>query len=141
MWKNAIVTMFFFAFSAVVPLTLFAQQDTGDNASYFLQGQRDLGKIILVDLSIKDGKIAFSAASGGCTEKSYFKVNVQKEKGVSEKIPNYLLTIERIKVDDCKSLLPEGTVIEYDLEKDLGLKGTYTISIANRVYPKTAKFY
>ena len=43
------------------------------------------------------------------------------------------LTIVRVRIDVCKSVLWDGVVIELDLEQDLGLTGTYTVSVTNPV--------
>ncbi|MBN1698899.1 MAG: hypothetical protein JW881_15385 [Spirochaetales bacterium] len=104
-------------------------------------GQRELGPVILFNLTVEDGMLRFIAASGGCTTKADFRVNVHREAGVSEKVPHYGLSIERVVPDECKGFFPEGAVIEFDLEKDLGLKGTYTVSIANPVFPRAAGFF
>jgi hypothetical protein len=98
--------------------------------------QRELGIVILEDFSVKDGVLSFTTPTGGCTDKASFKVSVKQESEVSEKVPHFALTIERIKIDECKAFFPDGEVIEYDLEKDLGIKGACTISISNPLAPK-----
>jgi len=71
-------------------------------------------------------------ASGGCTDKTSFKVDVKKEENGSKK-PHYSLTVIRITPDACKALLFEGALVLFDLEKDLGLKGDFTYTVTNRV--------
>jgi hypothetical protein len=97
---------------------------------------RELGTAVLRDLSIRDGKISFRVDSNGCTDVGSFKVRVIKKDGISPKAAHYQLTIERVRIDECKAMLWEGVVIELDLEKDLGLTGTYTLSVGNPVLPK-----
>ncbi|MBN2354245.1 MAG: hypothetical protein JXD23_16875 [Spirochaetales bacterium] len=110
---------------------LFAEGQAEENVPADLsRSQRDLGVVLLENFAVTDGRISFTAASGGCTTKSDFRVNVKPVRGRPGS-PHYLLTIERIKADDCKALLPEGVVIVFDLERDLGLKGAYTFSVAN----------
>ncbi|MBN2440886.1 MAG: hypothetical protein JXJ04_06060 [Spirochaetales bacterium] len=126
----------FCVFTFIVPFVLSAMPsaEMTKNTSQQFQisnSARELGVIILKDLTIAEGIITFNTFTGGCTEKSSFTVHVKKEKGISENSPHYVLTIERIKIDECKAFFPEGIVIEYNLEKDLGLKGDYTISITN----------
>jgi len=38
-----------------------------------------------------------------------------------------------VRSDECKAMLWDGTVIELDLDRDLGLEGTYTVSVSNPV--------
>ena len=99
-------------------------------------GQRDKGEIVLKSLTVKDGKLSFGTETGGCTTKQSFKVNVETGKIAAGNTTNYILTISRIVPDDCKEFMLEGTVIEYDLEKDLGLKGNYTVTVKNMVQPR-----
>jgi hypothetical protein len=102
----------------------------------FVEGQRTLGPVVVTELAIREGKLVFRTDSGGCTDAGSFTVDIAKQEGIAAKVPHYRLTIRRIRVDECKAFLIDGVVIEYDLEKDLGLKGTYTISVENPVYRK-----
>jgi len=97
------------------------------------QNPRELGTAILRELSIRDGKIHFRVDSNGCTAAASFKVHADRREGLTPKAAHYQLTIERVRRDDCKALLLEGVWIELDLEKDLGLKGKYTLSVSNPV--------
>jgi hypothetical protein len=119
-------------FASVLVLTLIAFSVTAQPQK-FVQGQRELGPIVVRELAIHDGKLVFRTDSGGCTDAGSFAVDIAKEAGISTAIPHYRLTIRRTRADDCKALLVDGVVIELDLEKDLGLKGTYTISVENPV--------
>jgi hypothetical protein len=146
MGRNIASIVFFCAFALILPSSLAAQpaaEDKGnkDQQPQISQSQRELGAIILQDFSITEGKLKFRTATGGCTDKSSFTIHVKKEKGLSEKVPHYVLDIERIKIDECKAFFPEGTVIEYDLEKDLALKGDYTVSLTNLIYPFAKESY
>ncbi len=97
------------------------------------QSPRETGVAVLRDLSIRDGVLAFRVDSGGCTDASSFRVRAEKEGGISAKVPHYRLTIERVRIDECKAMLWDGVVIELDLARDVGLKGTYTVSVTNPV--------
>lgn len=92
---------------------------------------RELGLITLTELSIRDGKLVFRAASNGCTDESSFKARIRREAGTVSGVPAYRLAIERVRIDDCKMLVLEGVQIELDLAKDLGITGTYSLSIDN----------
>ena len=98
---------------------------------------RELGPIVMRELSINQGKLAFRVDSNGCTDASSFKVSVGKEEGVSPASPHYRLMVERTRIDECKAMLWDGVVIELDLEKDLHLSGRYTISVENPVLAKS----
>jgi hypothetical protein len=97
---------------------------------------RELGRILVSELSIREGKISFRVDSNGCTDAGSFKVDVAKEEGASPRVPHHRLTIRRVRVDECKALLWDGVLIEMDLEKDLGLAGAYTLSVENPILPK-----
>ncbi len=92
--------------------------------------------IILRNLSIENGKIRFTSDTGGCTDKSSFRISFNKDNPGKVRPSHYDLTIERIKPDYCKAFLPDGVSIELDLEKDCGLKGNYTVTVLNPVTPK-----
>ena len=102
----------------------------------FVEGQRELGPVVVRELAIRDGKLVFRIDSGGCTDAGSFTVDVGKGEGTAAKAPHYRLTIRRIRIDECKAFLVDGVLIELDLEKDLRLKGTYTISVENPVRPR-----
>ena len=103
----------------------------------FAEGQRELGPVVVRELAVRDGKLAFRVDSGGCTDAASFVVDVVKEPGISAAVPHYRLTIRRVRADDCKAMLFEGVLIELDLAKDLGLAGRFTVSIENPVLGDT----
>ena len=98
-----------------------------------MEGQRELGPIVVRELAIRDGKIVFRVDSGGCTDAASFAVDVVKEPGISAATPHYRLTIRRVRADDCKALLLEGVLVELDLAQDLGLAGRFTVAVENPV--------
>ncbi len=106
-------------------------------AEPFSQSQRDLGPVVMRELSIGERKLVFRVDSGGCTDAASFKVDVKKEEGLSGGMPHYRLTVRRVRADECKAMLWDGVVIELDLEKDVGLKGSFTISVENPVALKS----
>jgi hypothetical protein len=97
------------------------------------RGPRETGMAVLRDLSIHDGILSFRVDSGGCTDAASFRVRAEKEEGVSPKSPHFRLTIERVRIDECKAMLWEGVVIQIDLARDVGLKGAYTVTVTNPV--------
>jgi len=105
-------------------------------AGQISDGQRETGEIVLNSLSVKDGILSFGTETGGCTTKKSFRINIGTVKDIAGKAKNYTLTIIRIVPDECKAFLPQGIFLEYDLEKDLGLKGYYTISVINMILPR-----
>ena len=97
---------------------------------------RELGAAVLRELSIREGAISFRVDSNGCTDAASFRYRTERHDGMGPKTPHYLLTIERVRVDECKAMLWEGVVIEVDLEEVVGLSGSYTISVVNPVLSK-----
>jgi len=98
---------------------------------------RTLGPVVLKELAIQGGKVTLRVDSGGCTDKSAIRASVQKEKGLTDRVPNYAVTFERVRVDDCKALMFEGVVLEYDIARDLKITGLYTLSVTNWVSPRS----
>lgn len=98
------------------------------SAGAFSQSQRELGEVALRELVVKDDKVIIRVDSGGCTDKAAIKANVRKEAGT-----RYVVTFERVRVDDCKAMLFDGVELEYDLSKDLGITGDHTLTVTNRV--------
>jgi hypothetical protein len=92
-----------------------------------------LGRVILRELSVREGQLVIRTDSNGCTQKSSFRIEKKEEAGFSAGVPTYGLSIERIVVDDCKALVGDGVQIEFDLAKDLGLSGAFAVSIDNPV--------
>lgn len=96
------------------------------------QNQRELGEVALRELAVKDGKVIIRVDSGGCTDKAAIKANVRKEAGA-----RYVVTFERVRVDDCKAMLFDGIELEYDLSRDLGITGNHTLAVTNRVLSRS----
>ncbi|MBC7365035.1 MAG: hypothetical protein H5U07_10950, partial [Candidatus Aminicenantes bacterium] len=71
--------------------------------------------------------------SNGCTQKESFKIETTKKIN-PDGTTSYLLTVLRKMPDECKRL-PEQIVLYFDLEKDLGLKGRFTYSLSNKIFP------
>lgn len=94
---------------------------------------RQPGEEVLKELVAGSHTVAIRVGSNGCTDKDSFRVDVQKSHGVSPKTPHYVLTFFRVKPDECKAIVPGGTLITFDLKKNLGLGGAYTYSVSNRV--------
>jgi hypothetical protein len=117
---------------AVLALILIALPVTAQPMK-FVEGQRELGPVVVSELAIRDGRLVFRTQSGGCTDTGSFTVDIVKEQGIAAGVPHYRLTIRRIRIDECKAFLVDGALIELDLEKDLGLTGAYTISVVNPV--------
>ncbi|MBN1412747.1 MAG: hypothetical protein JW969_18005 [Spirochaetales bacterium] len=131
----------------ILSVTLIAQPDAekektaGDSRQpVYSFNQQELGMVVLKGLEIRGGKLIFLAATGGCTKKNSFKIDVVKESGFQEQTPHYIITIRRVVPDDCKAFFPDGISIEIDLVQDLGLGGSCTVSVANPVQPGSPSF-
>lgn len=98
------------------------------------QSPRQTGEEVLEEILMGSKKFIIRVGSNGCTDKGSFKVDVKKEDGLSLKSPHYILTILRIKPDECKAIVDEGALVLFDMEKDIGIKGSFTYSVANRVF-------
>ena len=99
----------------------------------YSHGPRQTGVVVLDEILMGSKKFIVVVGSGGCTAKGSFKIDVKKEAGLSKISPHYVLTIIRTVVDECKAMV-DGTLILFNMEKDLGIKGEFTYSLTNQVY-------
>ncbi|EAT59265.1 hypothetical protein CferDRAFT_1272 [Chlorobium ferrooxidans DSM 13031] len=83
---------------------------------------------VLLGLNQTPKTIDIRVATGGCTQKEDFKIDVKK--GLTEKSP-YSITIYRIKNDYCKAYLPEGVLLSFTKE-ELGINGLTEFIVTNR---------
>ena len=111
----------------------------------------ETGIIILRDLEIKDHKITIRVNTGGCTDKNSIKPVIKQTSGFNSRthgsvtqipsdkmLPNhYEIVFTRQKPDFCKAFLPEGTIIQYDIQKELNIKMPYTLIVKNPIMPFT----
>ncbi len=86
---------------------------------------------VLHEALLGPGRLSVSVESNGCTSRASFKLESSLV-GKSDGVAHYILTVLRLTPDDCK-MVPTAEVIVFDLERELGLKGRYTYSLANRV--------
>jgi len=118
-------------------LTLAAGLAAPLSAQKISHGPRDLGVMVLQELLVKEEKVIIRVDSGGGTTKSSIKANVRKEKGITERSPHFVVTFERVRIDECKAIVSDGVLIEYDIPRDLGLAGLYTLAVTNWVFPRS----
>lgn len=84
---------------------------------------------VLLGVKIDSNNLELTVATGGCTKKGDFSVEVNK--GFTGK-PPYLLTVRRIRPDDCKAMMSDGTVIRFSKE-ELGLSGIVEMTLTNKI--------
>lgn len=83
---------------------------------------------VLHGIELTDQKLIITVATGGCTKKDDFHVEVNK--GFT-RLPPYLVTVYRIKSDDCRGNF-EPIRISFSL-KELGLEGNVDFRVLNRI--------
>ena len=84
---------------------------------------------VLLGLDLNTKTLDLHVASGGCTKKDDFEIEVNK--GFTGR-PPYLVTVRRIRSDNCKKLMPEGVKLSFDRGK-LGLDGLVEFTITNKI--------
>ena len=84
---------------------------------------------VLLGVGLTSEGLQFTVASGGCTQKSDFAVEVNK--GITAKLP-YLVTVRRMKPDNCKAMIEGGTVIRFT-KKELELSGIVEVTLTNKI--------
>ena len=94
-----------------------------------IAGVVQAGEEVVYGAGLTQDNLEFQVASGGCTAKEDFEVDVVK--GITG-LPPYLVTLNRIKSDNCKKLMPEGVSIKYG-RKEVGLEGVAEIILTNKI--------
>ena len=95
----------------------------------------DMGILLLRAVSVGQHKLSITVNSGRCTNKDTIKAVVNKTDALDRQVPVYEITFLREKPDPCKAFLPDGVVVDYDLEKDFGFKMPYVVIVKNPVLP------
>lgn len=95
----------------------------------------DTGILVLRAAEVKEHKISIKVNTNGCTDKKTIKAEVNKIYKIDNQVPTYEIVFKRTNPDNCKAFLPEGTVLEYDLQKEFGLEMPYLVEIKNPIIP------
>lgn len=122
---------------AIISVLLFLTPHAAHSAEPISSGPRQIGVTVLYELTVKEGKILINVDSGGLTGKASFKADVRKEEALQPRTPHYVVTFRRIATDDGKAIVSDGVLLAYDIEKDLGITGLYTLSVTNPVRPQS----
>ncbi len=88
---------------------------------------------VLMGLFDNGNDLAIRVATGGCTKKEDFWIWCTYDEESKSGPPHYVLTIYRMKKDECKAFHPSGVLIEFNLRKKLGLPDLFTYTVTNRV--------
>ena len=78
-------------------------------------------------------ELSIRVATGGCTKKEDFWIWCTYDEESKERVPHYVLTIYRMRKDECKAFHPSGVLIKFNLREELGLPDLFTYSVINRV--------
>ncbi len=105
-----------------------------DSEAELSHSPRQTGEEVLDEFLLGPDAFFARVGSNGCTNKDSFALDVQKRKGLTERMPHYLVTLRRIQPDECKALIEDGPLLLFHLESDLGLKGPFTYSLTNPVF-------
>jgi len=88
---------------------------------------------VLMGLVADRNDLAIRVGSGGCTQKDDFWIWRQIDEESKTGHPHYLLTIYRVRKDECKAIMRNGIEIKYHLKEDLGLPSIFTYTLTNRI--------
>ena len=88
---------------------------------------------VLMGLFANRNDLAIRVESGGCTKKEDFWIWCSYDEESKEESPHYVLTIYRMRKDECKAFHPSGVLVEFNLREELGLPYLFRYSVANRV--------
>lgn len=88
---------------------------------------------VLMGLFADRNELAIRVWSGGCTKKDDFWIWRQIDAESKAGHPHYLLTLYRVRKDECKAIMRNGIEIKYHLKEDLGLPNIFTYTFTNRI--------
>jgi hypothetical protein len=126
---------------SVIVLIIMSVISTGAFAQPYSHGPRQTGEAVLDELLVGRNSLLVKVGSNGCTSKASFRIDSKKEEGISPIAPHYMLTVARIRPDECKAIVDEGVLIFWELDKELGLKGNFTFSVRNMVYSVSSGYH
>ncbi|MBU2710495.1 hypothetical protein [Zooshikella harenae] len=86
-------------------------------------------KEVLMGFDIEPNSIVLHVASGGCTSKSDFKIDIKNNKNEQ---PPLQLTVLRLVPDYCEAHIPNGIELYYD-RAALGLSGDIEFTLTNTI--------
>ena len=88
---------------------------------------------VLMGLFDNGNDLTIRVATGGGTKKEDFWIWCTYDEESKAGPPHYVLTIYRMKKDECKAFHPSGVLIEFNLRKKLGLPDLFTYTVTNRI--------
>ncbi len=94
---------------------------------------RRVGEEVLYEALLGARDFLIVVPSNGCTRKESFQVESAGQTNPDGSI-HYILTVKRKTPDECK-MMPHKEIIHFNLENDLGIKGRFTYSLSNRIFP------
>lgn len=111
-----------------------AMEENGSTPAVDLTGPHsDWTEEVLIDFFAVRNDLAIRVGSGGCTKKDDFWIRRQIDEESKAVHPHYLLTIYRVRQDECKAIMRSGIEIKYNLKEDLGLPDIFTYTLTNRI--------
>lgn len=111
-----------------------AMEETGSVPVIDLTGPPpDWTEEVLMGLFTNRNELAIRVGSGGCTKKEDFRIWCHYDEESKSGHPHYVLTIYRMRKDECKAIMRNGIEIKYHLKEDLGLPNIFTYTLTNRI--------
>ena len=111
-----------------------AMEEPGSTPAVDLTGPpSDWTEEVLISFFADCNDLAIRVGSGGCTKKDDFWIWRQVDEESKAGHPHYLLTIYRVRKDECKAIMRNGIEIKYHLKEDLGLPNLFTYTLTNRI--------
>ena len=84
---------------------------------------------VVYGVELTHNSLQFQVASGGCTQKEDFELEVVQG---STELPTYVVTLNRVNPDYCRALVPDGVQIKY-ARKDVGLEDKVAFTLTNKI--------
>ncbi|MDH3349510.1 MAG: hypothetical protein OEM02_15595 [Desulfobulbaceae bacterium] len=88
---------------------------------------------VLMDFVTNRNELVIRVRSGGCTQKDDFILSSYLAEKSNGDYPHYMLTVYRLRKDECKAFHPTGLLIKFNLNKELGFPISSTYSVTNKV--------
>ena len=98
-----------------------------DEDDVFLSDRPDRGAGTVFGADIVDDAVHFRVTSNGCTDKSFFDIDVTRRSSSS-----FSVELDRVRRDNCEADMPDGVQVTYTFQ-ELGIPSGASVRVRNAV--------
>lgn len=109
-------------------------EDTPEAVTVMKGPSPDWTEEVVMSLLSNHNELAIRVGTGGCTKKEDFWIWCHFDEESKGGTPHYVLTVYRMRKDECKAFYPSGVLIKFNLREELALPNVFTYTVTNRVH-------